>query len=135
MKSENLDIRWHQRFANFNKAYSQLKKFIEYEELNELEMQGLVKAFEYTFELSWKTLQDLLKEKGYTGIAGPKPVIEQSFSDGYISDGEDWMKMIISRNLTSHTYNEETAKEIVKSIKNSYFGLFTALRKRLEEEK
>ncbi|HYW95317.1 MAG TPA: nucleotidyltransferase substrate binding protein [Bacteroidales bacterium] len=135
MTSENMDIRWHQRFANFNKAYSQLKKFIEHEDLNELEMQGLVKAFEYTFELSWKTLQDLLEEKGYTGIAGPKPVIEQSFADGYISDGEGWMKMIISRNLTHHTYNEETAQEIVAGIKNSYFDLFTALKNRLEIEK
>jgi hypothetical protein len=52
-----------------------------------MEQQGLIKAFEYTFELSWKTLQDLLKHKGYRDILGPRPVIEQSFQDGYINDG------------------------------------------------
>lgn len=135
MNSENLDIRWLQRFSNFKKAYAQLEKSVERKDLNELEKQGLIKAFEYTFELSWKTLQDLLREKGYSGIAGPKPVIEQSFRDGYISDGESWLKMILTRNLTSHTYNEQTADEIVESIRNIYFGLFSALQDRLEEER
>ena len=109
------DIRWKQRFYNFKKAFSQLEKFMMKKELNELEKQGLIKAFEYTYELAWKSLQDLLIEKGYNNIKGPKPVIEQSFKDGYIIDGKGWMRMHQSRNLTSHTYNEETAEEILKS--------------------
>jgi nucleotidyltransferase substrate binding protein (TIGR01987 family) len=95
----------------------------------------LIKAFEYTYELAWKTLQDLLKEKGYKDVVGPKPVIEQSFQDGYISNGEAWFRMHESRNLTSHTYNEETADEIVSKILEEYFSLFIELQEKLTNEK
>jgi len=135
MSAENPDIRWLQRFQNFNKAFSQLEKYIAQDRLNKLEEQGLIKAFEYTYELSWKTLQDLLEEKGYTDVRGPKPVIEQSFQDGYIADGEAWMRMHISRNLTSHTYNEETANEIVEKIRDEYVSLFAQFKERIEEER
>lgn len=128
------DIRWHQRFINFNKAFKQLERFMEHDRLNEMEEQGLIKAFEYTYELSWKTLQDLLKEKGYIDIVGPKPVIEQSFQDGYITDGHGWMKMHVSRNLSSHTYDQQTANEIISGIKNEYFILLKNLVLRLDEE-
>lgn len=135
MTTLNSDIRWLQRFVNFNKAFSQLERFMQEETLNEMEEQGLIKAFEYTYELSWKTLQDLLKDKGYTDVVGPKPVIEQSFQDGYIQDGKGWMRMHVSRNLTSHTYDEETAEEIIKNIRSEYFKLLKSLQNRLEEEK
>jgi nucleotidyltransferase substrate binding protein (TIGR01987 family) len=132
--SNGEDIRWIQRFANFEKAFKQLESFLAHEKLNDLEEQGLIKAFEYTYELSWKTLQDLLKHKGYTDIVGPRPVIEQSFQDGFISDGKAWMRMHKSRNLTSHTYDEQTAKEILAGIRNEYFKLFAALFERLSNE-
>jgi nucleotidyltransferase substrate binding protein (TIGR01987 family) len=132
--SGNKDIRWIQRFTNFNKAFRQLERFVKKEDLNEMEEQGLIKAFEYTYELCWKTLQDLLKDKGYINIMGPRPVIEQSFQDGYLVNGKAWMNMYKSRNLTSHTYDEETAKEIIKEIKNSYFSLFNDLKNKLEKE-
>jgi len=128
------DIRWKQRFINFNKAFNQLERFIANKNLNEMEEQGLIKAFEYTYELSWKTLQDLLKEKGYIDIIGPRPVIEQSFQDGYIADGKGWMQMHKSRNLTSHTYDEETAEEIIGEIRSLYFTLLKDLKIRLEKE-
>ena len=131
---ENQDIRWHQRFISFNKAFSQLERFMKVDKLNEMEEQGLIKAFEYTYELSWKTLQDLLKENGYKDIVGPKPVIEQSFQDGYIQDGKGWMRMHLSRNLTSHTYDEETAIEIITNIRKEYFTLLKKLKVKLKEE-
>lgn len=123
MTNENKDIRWQQRFISYNKAFSQLERFIDKEEMNEMEQQGLIKAFEYTYELAWKTLQDLLYEKGYKNIVGPKPVIEQSFQDGYITKGKDWLRMHNSRNLTSHTYDEKTAEEIIEAIQD-YILLF-----------
>lgn len=130
--SKNQDIRWKQRFENFNRAFLQFERFLQKEELNELENQGLIKAFEYTFELARKTLQDLLKERGYKDIRGPKLVIQQSFQDGYIKNGKDWMKMLEGRNLTSHTYNEDTANEIIDEIRNSYFDLLSDLKDVLE---
>jgi nucleotidyltransferase substrate binding protein (TIGR01987 family) len=135
MSTQDQDIRWQQRFGNFKKAFAQFEKFIAEEDLNELEAQGLIKAFEYTYELSWKTLQDLLKDKGYIDIVGPKPVIEQSFQDGYISNGEAWMRMHNSRNLTSQTYNQDIADEIVEQIIDEYFDLLKELKETLEEER
>lgn len=135
MSVENKDIRWQQRFSNFNKAFNQLEKYVGQKEMNELEEQGLIKSFEYTYELAWKTLQDLLKHIGYKDIVGPKPVIQQCFQDGYISKGEAWIRMHNSRNLTSHTYNQETAEEIVESIINEYYHLLKVLQIRLEEER
>ena len=133
--NENRDIRWEQRFINFNKAFAQLERFLKVKALSEMEAQGLIKAFEYTYELSWKTLQDLLKEKGYKDIIGPRPVIEQSFQDGYLSDGNAWMSMHKSRNLTSHTYNEEIAEEIIEAIRKVYYQLFKDFKYRLEKER
>jgi nucleotidyltransferase substrate binding protein (TIGR01987 family) len=132
---KQMDIRWQQRFNNFNKALNQLERFLKQIELNEMEAQGLIKAFEYTFELSWKTLQDILKEKGYIDIVGPRPVIEQSFQDGYITDGKGWLLMLKSRNLTSHSYDELTAEEIINDIKNKFFLLFKQLQSKLEKER
>jgi nucleotidyltransferase substrate binding protein (TIGR01987 family) len=128
------DIRWQQRFSNLMKAFGQLERFVSEKDLNEMEKQGLIKAFEYTFELAWKTLQDLFKDKGYTGIVGPRPVIEQAFQDGYITDGKGWMNMQISRNLTSHTYDEATANEIISSIRSSYVSLMQELIENLKAE-
>jgi len=135
MVEENKDIRWQQRFSNFDKAFRQLEKYVGQEEMNELEKQGLIKSFEYTYELAWKTLQDLLSHIGYKDIVGPKPVIQQCFQDGYIADGEAWIRMHNSRNLTSHTYNKETAEEIVESIIIEYYLLLKALQLRLEDER
>jgi nucleotidyltransferase substrate binding protein (TIGR01987 family) len=134
MDNNSLDIRWHQRFNSFTMAFDQLERFVAKKDLNEMEEQGLIKAFEYTYELSWKTLQDLLKAKGYSDILGPRPVIEQCFQDGYIIKGKEWLLMLSSRNLTSHTYDKETAGEIVKAIRKDYFDLFKELKIRLEEE-
>ncbi len=75
-----------------------------------------------------------MKDKGYIDIVGPRPVIEQSFQDGYIADGKGWMQMHKSRNLTSHTYDEETAEEIIGEIRALYFYLLEALKIRLEKE-
>jgi len=128
------DIRWQQRFSNYKNAFERLDSYANTQNLNELERQGLIKAFEYTYELAWKTLQDLLKHKGYESIVGPKPVIEKCFELGYITKGKDWVRMHKSRNLTSHIYNEDIALEIISDIKASFVGLFSELKNKLDEE-
>ena len=128
------DIRWIQRFNNYNKALSQLTRFMERTDLNEMEQQGLIQAFEYTFELAWKTLQDYLEETvGYLDIRGPRPVIMKAFQDGYLSDGEKWMEMLNDRNRTTHTYNEEIAREIANAIRLKYYTLLSELHVNLQK--
>lgn len=128
------EIRWIQRFSNFKKAFAQLEYIVQKPSLNDIEEQGLIKAFEYTYELGWKVLQDLLKDRGYVDINGPRPVLQQSFQDGYITNGRAWMEMLKNRNLTTHTYDELTARDVVYEIRNTYYVLFLELRNRLEKE-
>lgn len=126
------DIRWVQRFNHFKKAMSQLTKFMQKTELNELEEQGLIQAFEYTHELAWKVQKDFLESQGVPELFGAKNVAREAFKTGLIADGDIWMRMIESRNLTSHTYNEETTTQILTAIKGEYFGAFQSLSDRFE---
>jgi nucleotidyltransferase substrate binding protein (TIGR01987 family) len=132
---ENKDVRWKQRFQNFKKAFIQLEKAVNTPDLNELERQGLIKAFEFTYELAWTTLKDYLVEMGYSDLIGSKDTIRQAFQSGLISDGETWMDMIKSRNLTAHTYNQDTAESIEEDVVNLYYPLFKKLIAKLEEIK
>ena len=134
MNQNSADIRWAQRFQNYERALASLSKAVKKPEYNELESQGVIQAFEYCFELAWKTLQDLIDFKGFSDVLGPRPVIQKAFELGLISDGHEWMQMIKSRNLTSHTYDEEKANEIVVLIKSQYFSLFQSLAERLQKE-
>jgi nucleotidyltransferase substrate binding protein (TIGR01987 family) len=125
------DIRWLQRFANYRKALRQLDEFMALEPMSKFEEQGLIKAFEYTYELAWNTLKDFLSYQGLQEITGSRDAIRKAFSVGLIENGETWMKMLEGRNRTSHTYNEITAKEIANDIKATYYPLFGKLEKTL----
>jgi nucleotidyltransferase substrate binding protein (TIGR01987 family) len=126
------DIRWQQRFANYRRALAQLTRFMQRTDLNELEEQGLIQAFEYTHELAWNTLRDLLLYQGIAAaLLGSRDAIREAFRLGLLEDGELWMDMIKSRNLTSHTYNESVVKQIVTAIGGRYHAAFLALEKRL----
>jgi nucleotidyltransferase substrate binding protein (TIGR01987 family) len=129
---DNLDIRWKQRFSNYVKAFSQLQKFIDKGKLNEFEEQGLIQCFEYTYELAWNVLKDYLESEGNQNIIGSKSAIMEAFKVGLIQDGEGWMRMFKDRNKTSHTYNEETADEIVSHIYTNSYPLFLELKNKFE---
>ncbi len=121
------DIRWQQRLFNYRKAFRQLELAVRMPSLSEIEREGLIQRFEYTFELAWNLLKDYLEDQGYTAIQGSKDAFRLSFQNGLISQGETWMEMVKSRRLSSHTYNEETANEIAKAVINEYYPLFAAL--------
>lgn len=129
------DIRWIQRFEHFTKALNQLTKFMERENLNELEEQGLIKSFEYTYELSWNLLKDFYETQGETNIQGSRDAFRLAFKRGLIANGEVWMDMIKSRALTVHTYDEKITKKITTAIRKDYFAEFQALSEKLSYEK
>ena len=137
MDREN-DIRWHQRLQNFQKALSQLNEaavIFRQRELSRIEKQGLIKAFEFTYELAWNVIKDYFYNQGNNNITGARDAIREAFRQGLITDGETWMEMITSRNLTSHTYNEDTAHEIASKIVHSYAILFTNFGQKMEQIK
>lgn len=126
------DIRWVQRFDNYSKALRQLTKFIEKGELNDMEQQGLIQCFEYTYELAWNTIKDLFETQGEMSVIGSRDAFRLAFKRELIEDGETWMEMVKSRVLTSHTYNEDVADEISNKIVTLYYPEFVRLHKRLE---
>ena len=125
------DIRWVQRYANFHKACGRLLEVTEadryIDDLSELELEGLVQRFEYTFELSWKVLQDLLLYKGYEFMLGPNGTLKMAFKDGLIADHDGWRRMAKSRNTLSHVYDENEVLPIVRLIYSDYSPLLKQL--------
>ncbi len=131
------DIRWKQRFQNFKNALAQLAEGVEIateRDLSKLESQGLIKAFEFVYELSWNTIKDYYKYEGISDIQGPRDAFNQAIKNGLVKNGETWMKMIVSRNRVSHGYDEQVANRIIDKIINSYIAEFEQLQCRLEEE-
>jgi len=130
------DIRWKQRFPNYKKALATLGKGVQqYHDkgLSELEKQGLIHGFEFTHELSWKVMQDFLKDKGEVNIYGSKDATRLAFNRGLLTNGEAWMNMIADRNLSSHTYQEEISEQILLRIVTIYFDLFINFGNKMNE--
>ncbi len=130
------DVRWIQRFSNYQKALSQLKSAVQLSKkrkLTELEEQGLIQAFEFTHELAWNTIKDFLEDQGFTHLYGSKDTVKKAFNIDFITDGEIWMDMIKSRNLSTHTYNHETVTIISGKIVESYFPEFILLENSFRE--
>jgi len=134
----NNDIRWIQRFNNYRKALARLSDAVALNEergLSDLEEQGLIQAFEFTFDMAYKTLQDFITERGYAGERDkPIPIIVDAAGRGLVEE-KLWRLMYQSRNKTSHTYDETIAKEIAEKIVVDYHGLFIQIETRLQLEK
>ena len=131
----NQDIRWKQRFENFVNAFRQLKnaKALKIErEFTELELQGVIQAFEVSQELSWKVLKDFLEEQGKTDLFGSKNAVKEAFNVGLISNGDVWLDMIKSRNLTSHIYDEKEILVVLEVILNDYFPVFVDFENKMK---
>ena len=126
------DIRWQQRFSDYNRALAQLETFADPPALNEREQQGLIKAYEYTFEFAWNTLRDLLRSQGDTTLLGSRDTLREAFRLGLIDAGESWILMIQDRNLTNHSFNRTTADAIAAQVLNNYLPCFQQLSQRLK---
>jgi nucleotidyltransferase substrate binding protein (TIGR01987 family) len=132
---EGLDVPWRQRLNHFLKAFRQLERAVELAKqrpLSEIEQQGIIKIFENAHEVACDVLKDYFAYQGNTSIMGSRDATREAFQKGLITDGEGWMEMIRSRNLSSHTYNEEIADEIAAAITGTYFPLFQKLSSTME---
>ena len=133
MNEPNTDIRWKQRFDNYLKAYREFEEAIilaRSKNLNKLEKQGVIQGFEYTHELAWNVLKDYLEAQGHVGLMGSRDTTREAFKRGLIHNGEVWMDMIKSRNLTSHTYDQTLADQVFESIVHQFYPEFQALYER-----
>lgn len=129
------------KLEKLNMALNFLQDMVEFsnttdvklEKLDEAIRDSIIKKFEYTFELTWKTLKAYLEEEGYEEIASPKRTLKQAFEIGIIKDEEVWANMLEARNSTAHTYDEEKAIYYEDVIKNKYINKIEELVKKLNE--
>ena len=133
---QQADIRWIQRYTNFHRACQRLLEVTEadrfLEDLSELEQEGLVQRFEYTFELAWKVLQDLLTFKGYEFMAGPNGTLKMAFEDGLTADHDAWRQMMKARNKLTHVYDEEEVRVVLGLIFHDYAPILKKLDETLD---
>lgn len=124
------EIRWKQRFENFDKSYKLLKKYSDVPIVTELEKAGIIQFFEMTFELGWKVLKDYLESEGYM-VKSPRETIKQAFQVGIIENGHIWIDALSNRNLTTHTYDEELANKMTQEIIKLYLPELEKMHKKL----
>ena len=132
----SLDIRWRQRFDNYQRALQTLSRAVALSAerpLSELEQQGLIQVFEFTHELAWNMLKDFLEAQGIAGLIGSRDAIRTAFKNGLLQEGETWMEMIKARNLSSHTYQLELANRLAAEILQRCYPAFVALEQKMQE--
>ena len=134
------DLRWLQRFENLQRALKQLQMAITTHDArpdDELIVIALIKAYEFSFELSWKTLKDLLAWNGLD-VKLPREVLKQAFATGLLENGQLWIDMLEQRNLMAHTYDQARAQQAAALICERYWpelqGLHNSLQERVRQE-
>jgi nucleotidyltransferase substrate binding protein (TIGR01987 family) len=124
---EHNDVRWKQRFQNFEKSLKYLEKAININQPDIIQKAGLIQFFEMSFELAWNMVKDYLEEQGFVEIRSPRSALKKAFETGLIHDGHGWMKLLDDRNLTSHAYDEASVDTIEKLIHQKYYPLLKQL--------
>ncbi len=127
------DIRWKQRFRNFKKSLELLEGALKIEQPDVVQKAGIVQFFEMCCELSWKVMKDYLEDQGRTEIGTPRNAIKKSFEIGLIEDGHAWMDLLVDRNLSVLTYDEEKAYSLDLLIRAKYFPLFQKMKLKIYE--
>ena len=122
------------RKQNLTNAIERLQEALNEEE-TEIAIDGTLHRFEFTFELAWKTMKDLMEYNGIIESTGsPREVLKNAFQNGIIEDGETWINMMLARNSLSHLYDEEASRKIYKDIKEKYIVLIEKLNEVLEKQ-
>jgi nucleotidyltransferase substrate binding protein (TIGR01987 family) len=126
----NSDIRWKQRFDNFDRAFVLLREVYDrgVDSLSQLEKEGAIQRFEVAFELAWKTLKDYLEESGVVvNPVTPRNVIKEAFAAKLLEDAQVWIDMMLHRNLLSHTYDIKVFETVLRVVAERYFSAFDRL--------
>src|SRR5438105_3964344 len=100
---ENKDVRWRQRFQNFEEALRHLEDAIQIKNPDIIQKAGTIQFFEMSYELAWNTIKDYLEDEGFVDVKSPRNALKKAFEVGIIADGHSWMELLSDRNLTAHT--------------------------------
>lgn len=118
--------------SNLERALGELESYLALPIANRRDKAGLIQGFEFTFELFWKTFQKLAPEAGLDA-SSPREALMAGVKMRLVTQEESphWSQMLRDRNLTSHTYNERVADEIVERLLRDYAPCFRAVLARL----
>ena len=106
---------------NFEAAFNKLDEYLSLPILNDRDRSGIIKAFEFTFELAWKTFQKIAVDEGLEA-GSLKSSLKQAFKLNIITNKNEsiWLQMLEDRNLMSHTYRDKLSKVVVERIQDKY---------------
>lgn len=124
------------KYDNFCKALANLKEGSKLEEpYTIVEQTGIVGLFEICFEQSWKLMKEVLEEHGRfeNKIGSPRAIIKIAYQCGMIDQCENWLELLESRNILSHTYSDEQSLDVIRKVKSEYLSAFEKLKAELEE--
>ena len=112
------------KLKEFQKTLASLEMALK-EQKSDLVRDSVIKRFEYTFEIGWKTAKIFLSQKFGVDIFSPKECFREMRKNKLISDEdtEVSLKMTDHRNEIIHTYNEDFSDEVCEKIKEDYFKL------------
>lgn len=124
--------RFEERIEDYKKALTKLEEALQETE-SEIVIDGVLHRFEFTFELAWKTVRDVLEYQGViTKLGSPREIIQIAFKQNLIEDGELWIEIMLARNSLAHIYDEATSRKIYQEIKEKYINAFKTLKETLE---
>ena len=124
------DIRWKQRFDNFDRAFLLLREVHErgFDTLSQLEKEGAIQRFEFAFELAWKTLKDYMEAQGVViNPVTPRNIIRNAFAAKLLDDAQVWLDIMQHRTLLSHKYDFKAFDEALRKLDERYFSAFDRL--------
>ena len=122
-----------ERKQDFSKALKRLEEALNRDISDDIIIDGIIQRFKFTFEQAWKVMKLYLEDQGILDEAlAPRSTIRCAFKHKLISDGDIWIEMMLDRNRTSHIYDETTALNIVKLVKEKYVIEFNKLKEFLE---
>ena len=123
------------KYMNLVKAYNKLKEVSElYDGSNEIIRDSLIQRFEFTYELTHKTLREFMKYLGVTlDNSFPRTIFKKAYVNNLISSEEIWINLLEDRNCTSHIYNENLASEVAERIVKDYVPAIEELVRKLEK--
>lgn len=127
--------RWQQRLGDFERALIRLEEPLSKTHFDDLEKDGVIQRFEFTFELAWKTLKDYLEFQGIiVDVASPKKVLRQAFKENLLTNEGLWLQMLEDRNTLSNLYRQDMSERIFEEIKNNYSKMMRDLILALQKE-
>lgn len=117
----NADINY--ALQKLKSAFGKLKDAVD-KAVDDLDRDGVIQRFEFTFELFWKTSKMFMEYEGFDNCKGPRSCIKEGARRSFLVDCEMLLDMLEDRNKTSHIYDEDTARDISKRIKEKYIKAF-----------